>query len=240
MYFYIFQADCLTSLSFLWELTNFSSGKFITSHYNWSSVIVLFLILSVLHINLKATGVGIQVWEPQRRSLQARLRSSQDDHHLSQVRTTAFAFPHDFCLFSGLCHMGWILMVWMSSTVLHQKEEGRLLQTHHENSYTVHISIHQELYKQIISIGCHREIRQKLLLKHSQMHDVTTQANVALRVLSQKQRSSHILVQSCQIFIHVSVILCHHKNMRLCPCEPHVTQKNLCHESTRSPIFPYS
>lgn len=43
----------------------------------------------------------------------------------------------------------------------------------------------------------------KLLLEHATMHDVTPQANVALRDLSQKQRSPHIPVQSFQVLIMV-------------------------------------
>lgn len=31
--------------------------------------------------------------------------------------------------------------------------------------------------------------------------------------------------------------LIHHHKTRLCPCDPPVTQKNLCHSGTRSPIF---
>lgn len=44
---------------------------------------------------LQATGVGVQVRQPQRRSLQAGICGSQDDHHLSQV-SAAF----DFCTYS--------------------------------------------------------------------------------------------------------------------------------------------
>lgn len=40
---------------------------------------------------LQATGVGVQVRQPQRRSLQAGICSRQDDHHLSQV-SGAFDF----------------------------------------------------------------------------------------------------------------------------------------------------
>lgn len=39
--------------------------------------------LSLCSFNVQATGVGLQVWQPQRRSVQARIRSSQDDNHLS-------------------------------------------------------------------------------------------------------------------------------------------------------------
>lgn len=38
-------------------------------------------------------------------------------------------------------------------------------------------------------------------------------------------------------FNHVSIIFSPTTKPRLCPCDPPVTQKNLCHPSTRSPIF---
>lgn len=41
----------------------------------------------------------------------------------------------------------------------------------------------------------------KLLLKHTTVHDVTAQASLALRDLSQKQRSPHIPVQSFPVSI---------------------------------------
>lgn len=38
-------------------------------------------------------------------------------------------------------------------------------------------------------------------------------------------------------FNHVSIIFSATTKPRLCPCDPPVAQKNLCHQSTRSPIF---
>lgn len=76
-----------------------------------------------------------------------------------------------------------------------------------------------------------------LLLEHTTMHDVTPQASLALRGLSQKQRSPHIPVQSSPGLNRVSIVFSPATKPRLCPCDPPAAQKNLCHQSTRSPIF---
>lgn len=89
-----------------------------------------------------------------------------------------------------------------------------------------------ELHKQILGE------KLKRLSEHATMHEVTPKASVALRLLSQEQRSPHIPRQIISSFNHGSIILSTTTKLDCVPVIPRHTKEPLSSEYKVSHLSP--